>query len=130
MLISFGATLCFFLYAVPWNLFKRYSGNSMSKKMSIKGQLKFAFSKKAIKLDKIFTVDIVSVKSTLNISSIFGAFLEITIFKRINPFKNPLCNYSMLSLVHFARKKTTVQSGEAIYQVRNRACRATHNCAM
>ena len=43
------------------------------------------FSKKATKIDKIFTVDltlcIVSVKSYVNIWLIFVAFLEITNFK-------------------------------------------------
>ena len=36
MVMPFGTTLCFFLYAVPRNLFKRYSGNSMSKKCPLK----------------------------------------------------------------------------------------------
>ena len=45
--------------------------------------LKFMFSKKAKKIDKIFTVDLtftVKVKSTVKISSIFVAFLENTNF--------------------------------------------------
>ena len=36
--------------------------------------------KKATKIDKIFTIDVVSVKSTVKISSIFVAFLENTNF--------------------------------------------------
>ena len=103
------------------------------------------FSKKVTKIDEIFTVDLTLCSKCQIDGEDFVNFcglvrhgrlyrdvhlLENTNFKRIKPFKNPLCNYSMLSLVHFARKKNTVQSGEAIYQVRNRACRATHNCAM
>ena len=46
--------------------------------------LRFMFSKKATKIDKIFTVDltfyVVSVKSTVKILSIFVAFLENTNF--------------------------------------------------
>ena len=34
------------------------------------------FSKKAARIDKILTVDVVSVKSMVKISSIFVAFLE------------------------------------------------------
>ena len=45
--------------------------------------LKFMFSKKATKIDEIFTVDyVVSVKSTGKISSIFVAFLENTNFTK------------------------------------------------
>ena len=52
-------------------------------------QVKFMFSKKATKIDQIFTVNLtfinkVSVKSTLKIFSIITAFLENMIFKRIN----------------------------------------------
>ena len=43
-------------------------------------QLKFSFSKKATKIDKIFTVDLTLttyyVKSTVKISSMFVAYLE------------------------------------------------------
>ena len=39
------------------------------------------FSKKATKFDKIFTVDVVSVKSTVKILSIFVEFLENMNFK-------------------------------------------------
>ena len=46
------------------------------------GYLKFKFSKKATKIDEIFTVDLLhSVKSTVKISSIFVAFLENMNFK-------------------------------------------------
>ena len=38
------------------------------------------FSKKAARIDKILTVDVVSVKSMVKISSIFVAFLENTNF--------------------------------------------------
>ena len=48
--------------------------------------IKFMFSKKATKIDKIFTVDLtltylVNVKSTVKILSIFVAFLENMNFK-------------------------------------------------
>ena len=46
--------------------------------MSGSEKVKFMFSKKAIKFDQIFNVD--SVKSTVKISSIFVAFLEIMNF--------------------------------------------------
>ena len=48
------------------------------KKYLAKLQVKFAFSKKATKIDKIFTVDLTlhTVKLTVKILSIFVAFLE------------------------------------------------------
>ena len=52
----------------------------------IHSDLKFMFSKKATKIDEIFTVDltlyVVNVKSTVKISSVFVAFLENMNFKR------------------------------------------------
>ena len=45
-------------------------------------RIKFMFSKKATKIDEIFTVNVVSVKSRVKISSIFVALLENTNFKK------------------------------------------------
>ena len=42
------------------------------------------FSKKAARIDKILTVDVVSVKSMVKISSIFVAFLENTNFEKVS----------------------------------------------
>ena len=56
------------------------------KGVCLKGQLKFMFSKKATKIDEIYTVDLtlcsktVSVKLTLKNSSFFVGFLENTNF--------------------------------------------------
>ena len=63
----------------------------------------FMFSKKATKIDKIFTVDltfVVSVKSTVKISAIFVAFLENTNFKD----KKILPENSHHSISHFLKQ--------------------------
>ena len=44
--------------------------------------VKFMFSKKATKIDEIFTINVVSVKSMVKFSSIFVAFLKNTNFKK------------------------------------------------
>ena len=48
--------------------------------------IKFIFSKKVMKIDKIFTIDLTfnSVKVTVKILSIFAAFLENMNFTNIN----------------------------------------------
>ena len=63
--------------------------------------LKFIFSKKATKIDKIFTVDrrlLHSLKLTVKISSIFVTFLENMNFKRHS--KPRLYVFSMDSISH------------------------------
>ena len=63
----------------------------------------FMFSKKATKIDKIFTVDltfVVSVQSTVKISAIFVAFLENTNFKD----KKILPENSHHSISHFLKQ--------------------------
>jgi hypothetical protein len=56
--------------------------------------LKFMFSKKATKIDEIFTVDLTLTTSTVKISSVFVAFLENTNFirdkRRRHIFRSPV----------------------------------------
>ena len=52
--------------------------------MILEWNVKFMFSKKATKIDEIFTVDVVNVKSTLKISSFFVTFLENMNFTIVN----------------------------------------------
>ena len=72
--------------------------------------IKFVFSKKATKIDKIFTVDLtfylVSVKSTVKIFSIFVAFLENTNFTFILEFLRLLSVHRKCQETNLIRFKT------------------------
>ena len=67
--------------------------------------LKFMFSKKATKIDEIFTVDLTS---TLKISSIFVAVLENKNFKMVSLF-----NFLMLSSLQFTIFKVLVLNAKS-----------------
>ena len=72
-------------FSIEFPSFERnsVSHDNFSQKSPICLGLKFVFSKKATKIDEIFTVNLtLTVKSTVKISSIFLAFLDNMNFKR------------------------------------------------
>ena len=101
---------------------------SQDKKLIQNPSLKFMFSKKATKIDEIFTVDLTllhNVKSMVKILSIFVAFLENMNFNRLKLYSHCIPTVNTCSLVIFISKPFQVQSAVPIQKLYNQVCKSS-----